>query len=476
MSKKFLLGLLAALSLSLIMPLCIYADNPEAIYVNGNIVKPFPSVIVEDNRTFASIRQFADIFGASVEWDENEEKITSTLGDMTVRFQIGSREMIKYGQPIDMGAACRYYDGSAMVPIRAIGDAYGYPVTWNEKHRAIFLGEELNLDKNPMDGTVVTDEFRYNNYIGEYGGVSVFSNGNDNFGMELLSINDYWSNIYADNVAEIARRLPDVNVYNIAAPTAQEFYASNARRADQTGAISKIYERLMSYELPNLRPVNVVQTLSDHAAEKIYFNTDHHWTQRGAYYAWREFSRINPDINDAAPLESYEVQNIYGYCGSLCSFSAGTYGSTLLRQNADMLQLFFPKAEYQGASYRDPYMSSYIQSMKAIYPPARSYSCFIEGDYPLEVYKTNVNNGRKICIIKESFGDAFSTWALDSYEEVYIVDYRMFNGGTYGGFGTSGTKFSITDFYDFVKFDDLVIISYPVSISASSHVNLLGKM
>lgn len=47
-------------------------------------------------------------------------------------------------------------------------------------------------------------------------------------------------------------------------------------------------------------------------------------------------------------------------------------------------------------------MNSYIQSIKVIYPPSKSYSCFIEGDYPLEVFKTNVNNGRKLCIIKDS--------------------------------------------------------------------------
>ena len=39
-------------------------------------------------------------------------------------------------------------------------------------------------------------------------------------------------------------------------------------------------------------------------------------------------------------------------------------------------------------------------------------------------FKTNVNNGRKLVIIKESFGNAFATWALNNYnyvQECYIT-------------------------------------------------------
>lgn len=181
-------------------------------------------------------------------------------------------------------------------------------------------------------------------------------------------------------------------------------------------------------------------------------------------------------ISEIDPLNTFEVQNIYGYYGSLCSFTSGTYGNQLLAQNPDMLQLFSPKSSSEGAAYRDPFMRSYIQSIKVIYPPAKSYSCFIEGDYPLEVFKTNVNNGKKICIIKDSFGDAFATWAVNNYEEVYVIDYRMFNGGTYGDYGSGKNDFKISDFYNFVKFDDLVIISYPVTVSTGSSVQLLTKM
>ncbi len=449
-------------------------ESDIRLYIEGEELITSVPIILIDGTALAPFREIADKLGAATEWDENQEKITSSLDTVTVSFTIGSNEMIKYGQPVDIGTEVCFYNDRAMVPIRAIGDAFGYPVTWDEESKAIFLGTVLNLKANPMTDTIVTDEYRYNEFLGSYNSVNVFSNGTENFGMELISVSGNSS--YAEAVANISRSVPDARVYNIIAPSAQEFYAPNNKRTNQTAGITQIYDALLERDVPNLIPVNVVQTLSDHAAEKIYFNTDHHWTQRGAYYAYQEYCRVNHNIDELDPLESFITQNIYGYKGSMYSFASGTYGQTLLAQSHDMLQLFFPKTEYEGAAYRDPYMSSYITSIHAIYPWANSYSCFLQGDYPLEVFKTDLNNGKKVCIVKESFGDAFSVWALNNYEEVYVVDYRMFGGGTYGGFGSSGYTFNLREFYDFVKFDDLIIISYPVSVSVNTQVELLSKM
>ncbi len=344
-----------------------------------------------------------------------------------------------------------------------------------ENTAVVVEDEPVETPKNPMDGASVADDYRYANYLGAWNGVSVFSNGSENFGMELLSIRDQ-SGAYASAVAGIALSVPDVNVYDVLVPTAQEFYAPNSSRTNQTAGITDVYQDLLSRNIPNLTPVNIVSALSEHAAEKIYFCTDHHWTQRGAYYAYAEYSRKNPDIAELDPLETYRTENNYGYKGSLCSFTNGTDGSALLSQNPDMLQFFYPKPEYEAAVYSDPYMTSYMQNVEAICPRLMNYSSFLQGDFPLEVYKTNVNNGRKLCIIKESYGDAFSVWALNNYEEIYIVDYRMWNGGTYGGYDSSNIAFKIKDFHDFAKFDDLIIISYPVSVSVDAQTSLLAAM
>lgn len=58
-----------------------------------------------------------------------------------------------------------------------------------------------------------------------------------------------------------------------------------------------------------------------------------------------------------------------------------------------------------------------------------TYSVFLHGDFPLLHVQTSNNTGRKIMIIKESFGNAFAPFLVSHYDDVYIVDQRYFELG-----------------------------------------------
>ena len=284
--------------------------------------------------------------------------------------------------------------------------------------------------------------------------------------MELLTVSESAAVSYAGMVNAVADALPNVNVYNIAVPTASEFYAPKSLYTNQTAGIKKIYENLDS----NVTPINVVKPLMEHAAEFIYFRTDHHWTQRGAYYAYKEYAEIIGE--DIDPLETFQVQNSWNHVGSFGSFTKGTYGATIMHSNPDMLQIFMPKYTAEGAAYNDMYMRSKKWSLQLVYPTFNSYSAFIGGDNPLAVFHTSNANGKKLVIIKESFGTAFATWAVNNYEYIYVIDPRKFNG-----FGGHNSHFNLRTFYELNQFDDLVIINYPGSISSSAYRNsVLGMI
>ena len=63
---------------------------------------------------------------------------------------------------------------------------------------------------------------------------------------------------------------------------------------------------------------------------------------------------------------------------------------------------------------------------------ASKYNCFIAGDHPLiEIHNENIAADRKgttVLLVKESFGNAFAPFLVDSYEYIYVVDYRYYNG------------------------------------------------
>ncbi len=479
--KKYLKPAAIAAAAALVIILLILLgkssakDDSVRLVIDGEEVPLSEQPVLTETCAFIPVRDAASAIGAGTDWDNASETVTVTLGAAETKFTIGSDIMTKLGHPIKMPAAACYGKTGALVPAEAFAEAFGYTESLDGEKPSVILCQAENTSINPLNGVTATDAYRCSDFLGNFGSVNVFSNGSENLGMESIALDDS-SGAYADAVSSIALSVPEADVYSVVVPSAQEFYASSDKRTDQTSGIASLYDSLLSRRLSNLYLVNAVGTLSDHADEKIYFSTDHHWTQRGAYYAYSEFSKTNKNIDDISPLTEFQTENKYGYKGSLCGFTAGTEGAELLEQNPDMLQLFYPKPEYVGAAYSDPFMNSYISNVLAIYPWLSNYSCFLQGDYPMEVFKTNVNNGRKICIIKESFGDAFAVWALNSYEEVYVVDYRMWNGGTYGEFDSNNISFKIRDFYDFVKFDDLVIISYPVTVSVTAQAALLAAM
>ena len=62
-------------------------------------------------------------------------------------------------------------------------------------------------------------------------------------------------------------------------------------------------------------------------------------------------------------------------------------------------------------------------------------------------------------LIKESYGDAFATWLVDYYSEVYIIDPRYWNG-----FAGHNNSFKLRTLYDQIGgFDDIIVCSYPGS-------------
>lgn len=97
------------------------------------------------------------------------------------------------------------------------------------------------------------------------------------------------------------------------------------------------------------------------------------------------------------------------------------------------------------------------------------YLAFISGDTPLMHIKTDVGNGKKIVVIKESYGNAFVPFLVNHYEEVYVVDPRKYSG-------KDKPDFDLPAFVDEHAIDDVLVIDYPLVVSSESYVNILRNI
>lgn len=454
----------AAITFGLCTSAAAQGEDVRLIKDGEELVLERPPIIV-NSRTLVPMRAIFESYDADVLWDEGTEIVTAECEDVRVSFQIGSAEMIVGDEMIRLDAVPEILDDRTMVPARAVSEAFGSTVEWDEKDRIVVI--RTPAEANPTtDGTVITDDYRYQNYDGKFNDVAIFDNADgEYFGMELLNISKRNGSEFADIVNKMAEDAPNTRVYCSVVPTAGEFYAASAYRTNYLASMSHIYNCLS----PKVTPFNLDKVMMDRADEYIYFRTDHHWTQLGAYYAYLEFCAVSG--NHPAELSSFERRNIEDYLGSWVRTTVDTDGFDLLGRNPDTIELYMPNVDYEGMSYSDMGMTVSPTKRRIMNTAFGNYNIFLEGDFPLEVYHTEVDNGKSICIIKESYGNAFSSWLINNYENVYIADYRMFNGNN-----SNPNVFDVGEFCEIYNVDDLLVLSYPYTIVADDLRGMMGQM
>ena len=233
--------------------------------------------------------------------------------------------------------------------------------------------------------------------------------------------------------------MPNVELYDIVVPLS---YAVNMSRGEQKSigasdaetAIANIYGKMGS----GIKTVSILPELLAHKDEYLYFRTDHHWTARGAYRAYRAFCEESGTV--PRELSSWESQTFTGFRGSLWAKATGA------NLKEDYVEAWLPNAtnkmkvwdwtDYGKENQKEIITENYpiIQTRTGngsedgyFYGPRWKYNCFIAGDNALSVIQNpNLSDGSKILVVKESFGNAFVPFLVDQYQTVYVVDYRFF--------------------------------------------------
>lgn len=222
-----------------------------------------------------------------------------------------------------------------------------------------------------------------------------------------------------------------VNVYCMVIPTAISFYCPEKVRNRTRSELSTI-ENVASKLDPGVYSVNVYHTLAAHAAEDIYLRTDHHWAPLGAYYAAKEFARIaHVPFKD---ISEYDRHVVHRYVGSMYGYSKDisvknapedfvywtprgvTYTTTYINYSIDQ--------NYQVTGESRPCKGQFFYHYKD--GSGGAYCTFMGGDTKITFVKTSTKNGRRLLIIKDSFGNAIPGWLFGSFEEIVVVDGRYF--------------------------------------------------
>lgn len=192
--------------------------------------------------------------------------------------------------------------------------------------------------------------------------------------------------------------------------------------SDQAQAI-KYFDSLYNDDVV---PVNVMDTLREHNSEYIFFRTDHHWTQLGAYYAYLCYCQaaglVPVDIN------SLETQTFKPFLGSFYQ----QLNNSAMKNNPDYVQTYIPAStndlRYKKKGKTKWTKGKVIQDVTG-WNENSLYSTFVAGDEPLtRIVNPDKTDKSSVLVVKDSFGNAFIPWLVDNYQYVYVIDFRYYEG------------------------------------------------
>ena len=214
-----------------------------------------------------------------------------------------------------------------------------------------------------------------------------------------------------------------VKVYAMIIPSGSDFFLPRELTGGELKERRNIDEFYAMLDQAVVR-VPAYDAIAPHTEEYIWFNTDHHWTGLGAYYAYQAFARsagLEP-----LPLDRFTHKVLPG------TFLGSMYYRTRskdLAANPDIMHYYVAPGQTRVWIIRKGMTGGFLSSL--YFEQAccgNSYGVFLAGDQPLVRIQTDHRNGRKIVMIKDSYGNAFAPYLAAHYEEILVVDYRYFKG------------------------------------------------
>jgi hypothetical protein len=110
-----------------------YAEDEIKVMLNGKqLTFDVPPTIIE-GRTMLPLRAIFEAFGANVDWNDKESRVKGTKGSTVIELQINNKTAKVNGLGVELDVPGTLMSGRTMVPARFIAETFGAKVEWIEE-------------------------------------------------------------------------------------------------------------------------------------------------------------------------------------------------------------------------------------------------------------------------------------------------------------------------------------------------------
>lgn len=220
---------------------------------------------------------------------------------------------------------------------------------------------------------------------------------------------------FAEDMKEI-----DIPTYFILIPNSiyinKDKLPDNVDVADQKSIIDIVYEYSK-----NTVNINVTDILNEtNKLKQLYFKTDHHMNSDGAYIVYNEFCKA-AEVS-AVPITDFNKitvsNNFLGTFDSKAQIINQEPDEIFVYQNETNMNI--KEAVYDRETTNSIFNEEYLEGKD-------KYSYFLNGNNSKAIIKTNVDNNKKLLVIKDSYAHIMSQFLCENYSEVHFLDPRYTN-------------------------------------------------
>lgn len=223
-----------------------------------------------------------------------------------------------------------------------------------------------------------------------------------------------------DVINEFAKKYKDLNISFMLVPTATKIWEDKLPKYapvdDELKYISQVKDNLNE----NVEFINVYDTLYENKDDYIYYKTDHHWTSKGAYIAYKKMCKqLDLKAKEESDFNINEVTN--SFYGSLYSKLGAGIGEP------DSIDVYLPKKDgdvvvnyvNEGEKIASLYNTKSLEEQD-------KYQVFTGGNHPLINIKSLADPKKKLLVIKDSYANSFLPFLTAHYGEIDVVDLRYY--------------------------------------------------
>lgn len=233
-----------------------------------------------------------------------------------------------------------------------------------------------------------------------------------------LSIPDL--NQKAQAIHSFDNQTPDLNKVVMLVPTAVSVltdklpkYAPNNDELQAIRYLDGILHERISF-------TDVYKLFASKKDEALYYKTDHHWTTKGAYYAYQVLGdQLGYTPLDEDKFNVHQVAN--DFYGSLYSKSGFRH------LQPDSIELYEPKsAQSVQVAYVEENQSSDTFYAKEQLAKKDKYAVFFNGNHSLVKITSTSSASRKLLVVKDSYANSLVPFLAAHFNEIYMIDLRYY--------------------------------------------------